>query len=342
MPGVHSLQVPSPASSRGLADLWPGLVLTAVIAAAAFALRAIVGWTALSPLILSIIFGMVIGNAVVLPAATAPGLGFSLKRLLRFGIVLLGFQVTAGQIFSLGATTLVAVVATLVLTFVAIRIVGRALRIDAALVDLIAAGTSICGASAVIATNTVVKARQEHVAYAIACVTVFGTLSMFLYPLVGTALHMAPQSYGIWTGASIHEVAQVVAAAFQGGDEAGRYGTIAKLARVLMLAPVVIGLAWSMARATPADSRTAIPMPWFVFGFIAAMVVNSLIAIPQSLLSDTATTTNFLLSMALAAMGLQTRIGSLRQEGWKPLALGAFGWLFIATVGYVLVCVWPG
>jgi uncharacterized integral membrane protein (TIGR00698 family) len=313
----------------------PGLLLVAAIATAAIAIRYVTGWMTLSPLILSIVIGMVIRNAMPLPAAIEPGVGFSLKRILRFGIVLLGLQVTAMQILSLGSAGLMMVVLTLVTTFMAIRLVGRAMGIDGALTDLIAAGTSVCGASAVIAANTVVRARQEHVAYAVACVTLFGSLSMLAYPLLAGRLGLDARGYGLWTGATIHEVAQVVAAAFQEGDIAGRFGTISKLARVMMLAPLVMTLALAARSSSQPSAR--MPMPWFVLGFIGMMLLNSVISIPAGLSQTLATGTSFLLSMALAGMGLQTDIRKLKAEGWRPLALGAFGWLFIAVFGYAML-----
>jgi uncharacterized integral membrane protein (TIGR00698 family) len=149
---------------------------------------------------------------------------------------------------------------------------------------LIAAGTSICGASAVIATNTVTNTKDEDVAYAAACVTVFGSLSMFVYPLLPVLLHLDPHVYGLWAGASIHEVAQVVAAAFQNGQTAGEFGTIAKLTRVMMLAPVVILLGWLAVRGRSSSanhgSAARAPMPWFVFGFVAMVAINSVVVIP--------------------------------------------------------------
>ncbi|MEN3148099.1 YeiH family protein [Neorhizobium sp. IRAMC:178] len=320
-----------------LVQLLPGLLLTAAIATAALTVRSLTGWMALSPLILSIVFGMLIRNAMLVPAAVEPGIGFSLKRILRFGIVLLGLQVTAGQILSLGGAGLAMVALTLATTFVAIRIVGRAMGVDKSLTDLIAAGTSVCGASAVIAANTVVRGKQEHVAYAVACVTLFGSLSMLAYPLLSAPLGLDARGYGLWTGSTIHEVAQVVAAAFQGGDVAGQFGTISKLARVVMLAPLIMTLALAMRSGGEGGSKASAPMPWFVLGFIGMMLVNSAVAIPAGVSQTLATLTSFLLSMALAAMGLQTDIRKLKAEGWRPLALGAFGWLFIAVFGYAML-----
>lgn len=344
LPSAEQCLNASPAWLAATAKLLPGLLLTAAIAAAALLIRNMTGLMALSPLIVSIVIGMAIRNLAPVPiaveAAVELGIGFSLKRILRFGIILLGLQVTAMQILSLGGAGLSMVALTLATTFIAIRLVGRAIGVDPALTDLIAAGTSVCGASAVIATNTVVRGRQEHVAYAVACVTLFGSLSMLLYPLLTVPLGLDARGYGLWTGATIHEVAQVVAAAFQSGDLAGQFGTISKLARVLMLAPLIMILAFSLrgSRETgPDGKRAAAPMPWFVLGFVAMMLVNSVFAIPTEINGTITALTGFLLAMALAAMGLQANIGKLRAEGWRPLALGAFGWIFIGLFGLAML-----
>ncbi len=333
---VHSEERPV-SRPLGLARYLPGIALTAVIAAAALVIRSMTGLTALSPLILSIILGMLVRNLVALPAVIEPGIGFSLKRILRAGIVLLGLQVTAAQILSLGSAALAVVAVTLVATFIAIRLAGRAIGVDRSLTDLIAAGTSVCGASAVIAANTVVRARQEHVAYAVACVTLFGSLSMLAYPLLADGLGLDARAFGLWSGVTIHEVGQVVAASFQGGEIAGQYGTISKLARVILLAPLVMTLAFALRSASSGQPAARAPMPWFVLGFVGMMLVNSALAIPEDIGRGMATFTNTLLSMALAAMGLQANVGRLKAEGWRPLALGAFGWLFISVFGLVML-----
>ncbi|MFN7104138.1 MAG: YeiH family protein [Pseudorhizobium sp.] len=314
-----------------------GLLLTGGIAVAALAFRTVTEWVWLSPLILSIVIGMVIGNAVKLPAAAAPGIAFAMRRLLRLGIILLGLQVTLGQILSLGAGGLAAVTVTLVATFLAIRFVGRAIGVDPALTDLIAAGTSVCGASAVIAANTVAGGRDEQVAYAVACVTIFGSISMLLFPLLAGPLSLDPQAYGVWTGSTIHEVGQVVAAAFQGGDVAGQSGTIAKLARVVLLAPLVMAMAYAARRNQGGGSAASSPMPWFVLGFLAMVLINSSIDIPAVAHEASVLLSSFLLSMGLAAMGLHTTLGRLKVQGARPLVLGAFGWLFISIFGLLMV-----
>jgi len=213
------------------------------------------------------------------------------------------------------------------------------LGVEAKLTELIAAGTSICGASAVIATNTVTNAPDEDVAYAVACVTVFGTIAMFGYPLLPALLHLSPRAYGLWTGASIHEIAQVVAAAFQDGKDAGQFGTIAKLSRVMMLAPVVLTLGYLASRGAAHHGRMAAraPLPWFVLGFIALVGLNSVVAIPAAAKAFAIPATTFLLSMALAAMGLETDIAKLKAKGLRPFFLGLAAFLFIATFSLTLV-----
>ncbi|MDO1582189.1 YeiH family protein [Rhizobium oryzicola] len=320
-----------------VAHILPGLALTGGIAAAALAFRAWTGIQTLSPLILSIVIGMVIGNIRRPHGVLHPGLSFSLKRLLRIGIILLGLQITLPQLLSLGLPGVAVVTLTLAATFVSTMFVGRLLGVDRRLTGLIAAGTSVCGASAVIAANAAIRGRQEDVAYAVACVTIFGSISMLLFPLLMVPLHLSAVAYGVWSGATIHEVAQVVAATFQSGEVAGQFGTIAKLARVVLLAPLVMTLALTLFRAPSANKADRAPFPWFVIGFLALVVLNSLIHIPASLTQDLNLVGTFLLSCGLAAMGLQTHVKQLAVEGLRPLALGAFGWVFISVFGFMMV-----
>jgi uncharacterized integral membrane protein (TIGR00698 family) len=319
---------------RLLTAIAPGLLLAGGLAGSAFALRMIPGISVLSPMILAILLGIGFHNLIGTPARAKAGVSFSLKKVLRFAIILLGLQLTVQQIGEVGVTGGAIIAATLVSTFVFTKWLGRKLGVERKLTELIAAGTSICGASAVIAVNTVTQGHDEDVAYAVACVTVFGSVAMFLYPGSPVLFHLSPRAYGLWAGASIHEIAQVVASAFQAGKLAGDYGTISKLTRVTMLAPMVIGLGFLTARneaaSTSAEPREKAPMPYFVLGFIAVVILNSLVTIPPASKQQVVLLTTFLLSLSLAAMGLETDIRKLRAKGLRPLILGAASWLFIA------------
>ncbi len=335
---VHA-RTASTAFAEAVIAALPGLTLTGGIALAAFALRQIPGVGMFSPMILATVTGMLFHNLVGTPAICRPGVVFSLKKILRLGIILLGFQLMLSQVAAVGVIGVAIILVTLVATFAVTKFLGRVMGVDPKLAELIGAGTSICGASAVIATNTVTGAKDSDVAYAVACVTVFGSLAMLLYPLLPGLLHLSPRDFGLWSGASIHEIAQVVAASFQDGQTAGQFGTVAKLTRVMMLAPLVIGLGMIAAHKArgSAKERKAPPMPWFVLGFIAVMLLNSAITVAPHEKAQIVTLTNFLLSMALAAMGLETDFAKLKQEGLKPLMLAACAWIFIAGFSLALV-----
>jgi uncharacterized integral membrane protein (TIGR00698 family) len=319
----------------------PGIVLVIFMTITAFAARLVVpGAGILSPMILAIIAGMLFHNIVGTPHSAAAGVKFTMRRLLRLAIILLGLQLTAAQITAVGYSGVVVIALTLAATFLFTTWFGEVLGVERKLAQLIAAGTSICGASAVIATNTVTDAHDEDVAYAVACVTVFGSIAMFAYPLLPALLHLDARAYGLWSGASIHEIAQVVAAAFQAGQKAGEFGTIAKLTRVAMLAPMVMVLSFMARRAALShrDARKAgAPVPWFVLGFVAMVAFNSVVTIPPETKTALVTATTILLSMALAAMGLDTDIRKLRARGLRPLALGAAAFLFISGFSLMLV-----
>ncbi len=335
--------IAAPARLARLPALAPGLALTAVIAGLAFALRLIPGVATASPMILAVLLGVVLHNSVGAPVAAREGVAFSLRAILRFSIILLGLQITAGQAAELGAGGLAAIAVALLSTLTFTILMGRALGVSRGLALLIGVGTSICGASAVLAAKAATAGDDEDAAYAVACVTVFGALAMFAYPLAESVLHLSPRAYGLWAGASIHEIAQAVAAAFQGGGDAGQFGTIAKLTRVAMMAPVVIALGEMSALLglAGAGERRRPPFPWFLIGFLALAIVNSVVAIPREIAAPAGVVAAFLLSMAMAAMGLHTDLRHIRSRGLRPLALGLLASLFICGASLVMVRLIP-
>lgn len=332
---------PAPGLREQTLKVLPGLALTTTIALAGLSLRQLPGVGMFSPMILAILIGIAFHNLIGTPARAKAGVVFSLRRVLRLAIILLGLQLTAAQIVEVGAAGIAIIAATLVATFIFTVRLGRALGVEPKLAELIAAGTSICGASAVIAANTVTRAPDEDVAYAVACVTVFGSIAMFAYPLLPALLGLDAHAYGLWAGASIHEIAQVVAASFQGGQAAGEFGTVAKLSRVMLLAPVVLSLGFMATRRARKNGHNhaaaKAPVPWFVLGFIALVGVNSVVSIPADAKSVIVIATTFMLSVALAAMGLETDIRKLRAKGLRPLLLGLAAFLFIACFSLTLI-----
>ncbi len=329
------------AGRKRLDSVWngviPGVVLVAMITAVAFSAHNVSGFALFSPMILAVVAGMVYSNVIGTPAHAKAGIAFSQKRLLRFAIVLLGFQLTLGQVVSIGASGVGIVALTLGATFVFTITLGRLIGVDRKLAQLIAAGTSICGASAIVATNIVTDARDEDVTYAAASITLFGTIAMLGFPLLAPVLGLDQHAFGLWAGASIHEVAQVIGAGFQNGTQSGEIATVAKLTRVAMLAPTVIALGLMARRRSSDHSAARPPMPWFVAAFVAVVALNSLVAVPAEVKSAMALATTIMLTMGLAAMGLQADISQLRSRGLRPLALAFSAFLFIGCFSLMLV-----
>jgi uncharacterized integral membrane protein (TIGR00698 family) len=320
--------------------LVPGLISASAIAVLAVCLRTLPLLSVVSPMMLAVLIGVTLNNVMGKPNWMKDGILFSQRQLLRIAIVLLGLQLTFAEVVRLGLIGLVILAAALTCTFVFTVRVARFLGVEAKLAKLIAAGTS-----AVVAANAVVGGKEEDVTYAVACVTIFGTLAMFLCPLFPELLHLSARDFGLWTGSSIHEIAQVVAASFQQGQTAGEIGTVAKLSRVMMLAPLVVAVDLLSRRGSrgeidgegTATSPRSPAIPWFVVGFIAAAAVNSVVTIPAEIKSNLMWMTTFLLTVALAAMGMQTDLVKLRRKGLRPALLGALASLFIAI--FSLACI---
>lgn len=332
--------IPNPSPSARL----PGIGLAASVAAAAFVLKAL-GLpvvASFSPLMLAILIGMTVRNLVGRPEAARAGLAAALRTPLRLGIVLLGLQVTLTEILAIGWAGLAILVFAVSATFLFTIWMGRQLGVPRGLTTLIAAGTGVCGASAIVAANTVVRDEDESVAYALATVTLFGTIAMLGYPVLASALPLSELAYGLWSGASVHEVAQVVAAGFARGEASGEFATVTKLARVLMLAPLVLlmGL-WAHRLSSRSDAGSGrAPMPWFVFGFLGMVLLAGTGWIEAEWRSSANLITQALLAFALAAVGLETDLRKLVAQGWRPLVLGATATLFIASTTLLLTLLW--
>jgi uncharacterized integral membrane protein (TIGR00698 family) len=317
----------------------PGLIAVTLLAWASVELHTLPQLAAVSALMIAIVLGMLVRNTVGLPAACAPGIRFSLRRLLRLAVMLLGFQLSARQIAEVGGMGLFVVAVTLGGAFCFTVWLGRRLGVDPKLAELIAAGTSICGASAIVATNSVTEGSDEDVAYAIAVVTLFGCASMLLYPVGDVLMHMPAQAYGLWAGSSIHETAQVLAAAFQGGAVSGRIGAVSKLSRVMLLAPVVLALGWAARRRDGAAcaQKRSVPVPLFLLGFVAAICINSAAILPAPVTQFIVKIDQFLLALSLGAMGLETSFRKVRDAGLRPMLLGSGAWLFISAFSFTLI-----
>ncbi|MDA8224559.1 MAG: YeiH family protein [Betaproteobacteria bacterium] len=346
--------------------LFYGLLLSGILAVAGFELGKIAWFGAhgFSALTIAIVLGMIVGNTFYHSIAPqcGRGVGFSKQTLLRAGIVLFGLKLTLQDIAHVGVTGVTIDVVIVLGTFILSWVLGtRLFGMDRKSAMLIGVGSAICGAAAVIAAEPVVRGRAEQVTVAVATVVVFGTIGIFLYPvLYSMHLPFLPTDYtafGIYAGSTIHEVAQVVAAARSISDSTADIAVITKMVRVMLLAPFLIGLSAWLARdpqhqsehaQTAADGTKVKPklaIPWFAFGFIGMVVFNSLHLLPHAVTSAVIDLDTLLLSMAMAALGLSTHVGAIRQAGIRPILLATvlFAWLVIggAFVNQIITAIIP-
>lgn len=340
----------------------PGLALAGTLAGAAIGLARL-NWFVthgISALTLAIVLGMLLGNTFYprVAATGAAGVGYAKQRLLRLGIILYGLRLTFQDIGQVGVAGVLIDALVLGGTFGLAWLLGtRVFGLDRNTAMLIGAGSAICGAAAVMATEPVVRGRAEQVTVAVSTVVVFGTLAIFLYPALYHLntqfglLAMSPGAYGLYAGSTIHEVAQVVAAGRAIGEEAANTAVIAKMVRVMMLAPFLFILSAYLSRSTASgisalgtaaksngQRRGRIVIPWFALGFVVVAGINSLALLPRALVGTGIDIDTFLLAMAMAALGLTTHVSAIRQAGIKPLALAALLALWLMVGGLAINC----
>ncbi|WP_256375629.1 YeiH family protein [Lysobacter sp. yr284] len=318
------------------------MALAAAIAAAAMALAALPALQAagLSALTLAIVLGIAAGNTVFpsIAGKVGSGVDFSKAMLLRAGIVLYGFRVTFQEIAGVGAAGLAVDIVVVAGIFSLGTWLGtRWLKLDRETSMLIGAGSAICGAAAVMATEPVVKGQAHKVSVAVATVVVFGTLGMFVYPWAYPYLGLSEHAYGVFAGSTIHEVAQVVVAGRAVSEQAASAAVIEKMLRVMLLAPFLLILSSRLGAGGGAGAaRSKIVIPWFALLFVAVSGINSLHLLPAAWKAAIVQLDTVLLAMAMAALGLRTHIGAIRQAGAKPMLLAAILFATLTVGGYAL------
>jgi uncharacterized integral membrane protein (TIGR00698 family) len=325
--------------------VWPGLLLAALLAAVAYAVVAsgIFPKGAVESVTIALPLGMLIGNTVRLPDRLRSGIRYTLKSILTVGIILLGARLNFGDILNVGAPALMMSTVQVLLLLGTAFLTRRFFGIGKKQAQLLGIGTAICGGSAIIATAPLIDAEEKDVAFAVATVSFLGLGTMFLLPVAGGLLGMDPKSFGVWAGLAIHQTPQVVAAGFAYHPDAGQAATLVKLARVCLLAPLVLIL--SLTRKKTRRLGLFDFVPPMVLGFLALAVLHSLGLIPSvdfkfprwqpvgvNLLDLSKTLSGFAITMGMAAVGLETSLRSLRKIGVRPflagLALSVIGILF--------------
>ena len=362
---MNTQHVTTPTVAQRIGAIVPGLAVAVAIAIVATVIGRFL------PLVGSAVPGIVIGvvlGILLRPGARLrPGIQFASKFVLQLAVVLLGAQLTIGEAARVGLESLPVMLGTLIVCLLAAWLLGKALGVIGDVRTLIGVGTGICGASAIAAVAPVIGAVSADVAYAVSTIFLFNITAVIVFPVVGHLLGMSQHAFGLFAGTAVNDTSSVVAAATTYGSSAANYAVVVKLVRTLMIIPISIGLAALVGRrerarelaaaahaesgrrdapeplqdAAPAPARMSVRrvfrlVPWFLIGFVIMAIVSSLGLFPAPARSALSTTSVFLISVALSAIGLSTDVGALRRAGARPLVLGALLWLVVASTSLAL------
>ncbi len=324
---------------KRLIAILPGLLLCLAIALPAWLAGQAV--PVIGGSVLAIVAGLVVGGLcprLTKHAAVTGGLKFTSKKVLQASVVLLGFEMNLQRVARVGGQSLWVMLATLAAALLCAYCVGRLLALSGNTTTLIGVGTAICGGSAIAATAPVIGADDQEVAHAISTIFLFNIAAVLLFPLLGQLLHMSDTGFGLWAGTAVNDTSSVVAtgAAWSsrvGNNTALQFATIVKLTRTLMIVPITLALAARTAkRSTSSGVQLRRVFPWFVVLFLAAALLNTVVACPAAL----AVVGKFLIVCAMAAIGLSTQLKTLVAQGVKPILLGLCCWVAVAAVSLVV------
>ncbi len=330
------------------AGILHGVLFMALFACAAFFigeaqfLKAI----SFSPLIIGIILGMIYANSLRnhLPETWTPGIQYCSKRVLRLGIILYGFRLTFQQVVEVGLPGITVDCIIVAVTILGGVMVGKWLKMDRDIALLTSIGSGICGAAAVLGAEATLRTKPYKTAVAVATVVIFGTLSMFLYPIGYQTgiIDLTPEQMGIFSGSTLHEVAHAVGAGEAIGGVTASTSIIVKMIRVMLLVPVLLILGWWAAakmRKSPAAAegeKGKVAVPWFAFGFLLVIGFNSLNLLPEVVVGWINQFDTFLLTMAMAALGAETSFDKFKKAGVKPFLLAAILYVWLLVGGYIM------
>jgi uncharacterized integral membrane protein (TIGR00698 family) len=345
---AHRMSQPTLVSMSPWRDKINGVLFVGLLAAAVVQLATTPAIKAMgfSPLVVGIVCGMLYGNFLrgTMPAEWGVGVHFTARRVLRVAVAFYGLNISIQQIIEVGLPGIM--VSTVIVLSVLIlgTLAGtRLLKLDRDTAMLTAAGSAICGAAAVLAFESTLKAEPHKSAVAVATVVLFGTISMFLYPLLFQFgwINLDPRSFGIFLGGTVHEVAQVVASASNIDAATTEVATIVKMTRVALLVPVLLVLGFWLQRSSaavdPTGAKPKLPIPWFAIGFVVLALINSAHIIPAPMLQALRTLDIFMLTMAMTALGIETRFAQIRKAGPRVVVLGVILFILLGSGGYALV-----
>ena len=289
--------------------------------------------------VLAIVLGIVLNNSIKLPSVFQEGLSYSGKKLLQYSIIFLGFAMSIGQVSETGISSLRISLITILIAFLAAYLAGRFFKMNRVLTILIGFGTAICGGSAIAAASPILEADEEEIALSISTIFFSIFLAVFIFPFLGHLLQMSDAFFGTWAGTAINDTSSVVAAGYTYSQSAGDLATIVKLSRALMIVPAcLLFAAYRYIKSKQSAQKTNLKQifPWFIAWFVLASLISSLGFLPAAVIPYTKFISQWLMAMALAAIGAKVSFKQFKQAGAAPLLTGAFAWFCVAVSSLII------
>ena len=323
---------PAAPPTPSLAERMPGLLLTVAIALAAYLLGQ--RFRLIGGPVIGIVLGILVANTLSLPLKLRPGIQFASKQVLQWSIVALGFGLSLGQVARTGLDSLSVTLVTMSVAFVSAWALGRWLRVHDDLKILIGVGTAICGGSAIAAVTPIIRPDEHDTAFAISTIFLFNVVAVLLFPLLGHLLHLSDLGFGLWAGTAINDTSSVVAAGYSYSSAAGDYATIVKLTRATLIIPICLILAFAVAarekKNGAADFSLRRIFPWFILWFLVASALRTAGLLPAAILPALHAAAEFLIIVALTAIGLSANLRRMIASGPRPILLGLGVWAAVS------------
>lgn len=313
----------------------PGVALSVSIALVACFIESLLPIHVIGAAVMAMFIGMIINSLWKKSAPLKPGIKFTSKKLLKFAIILLGLSLNIKVVLNVGKMSLLVMIFTLLTCFGGGYLIGRWLKLNWKLSNLISAGTGICGGSAIAAIAPTIDAEDSDVAYAMSATFLFDMAMIILFPILGRAIGMSDEAFGLWAGTAVNDTSSVVATGYAFSEAAGDFATMVKLTRTLSIIPTVLVFALiqfriktkeSLASEGSSDVKMNFKLtkifPWFILGFLGMAIIASIFTVPVSVVSFTKRASKFLMVCALAAIGLNTSFSSMKKSGTRPMIHG--------------------
>jgi len=316
-----------------------GIILTAVLAVLASSIAALPYISIMGNMVVAIMLGITWRQLMGVPAESGLGVNFVSKKVLKLGIIFLGIRLNIEQIFAAGYKIIILDIIIVVFAIIVIILLGKLFRLPGKLAPLIGVGTGVCGAAAIMAVAPLIDADEDETALSVAMIAILGTIFTIFYVLTHPFLDISARAYGIFTGSTLHELAHVIAAAVPGGAASGDMAILVKLGRVALLAPagIVLGIMYNVVGKSGTVKRHKIPIPWFIFGFLAFSLLNTAGIFNPTAINLVTEVSVFALTMAMAGLGLNVHLNVFKKEGTTGFLTGIIGSSLVAGLGWLII-----